>query len=183
MDNSIESIRVRERIIREFYHEWKERNQGRHQESQRRQQKPEAVWIDDDYGLRSCVHRKGEDDCRHPSTHQGEGTILHHGHQQWIIKKAPSQDALMFAPEAWRRFTLSVMLCWRGLRTTHIHRPFTTYSAAKVAKYLIRSKYLSTKIENINRKDSKNIHSIQIIDWLESNDKSNRVKVLGYFAR
>ena len=26
MDNSIESIRVRERIIREFYHEWKERN-------------------------------------------------------------------------------------------------------------------------------------------------------------
>jgi len=42
------------------------------------------------------------------------------------IKKA-SDDAFVFAPECvWEVYVINVMLCGRGLRTTHIHRPHTT---------------------------------------------------------
>ena len=43
-------------------------------------------------------------------------------------KKGWYKTILIFAPTAWRRVTLwRVMLCWRGLGATHMHRPFTTY--------------------------------------------------------
>ena len=47
---------------------------------------------------------------------------------------------ILFAPNAWRRATLGVMLCGRGLRTTHIHRPLTTYfSAAQISIIILNS--------------------------------------------
>ena len=34
-----------------------------------------------------------------------------------------------------------VMLCGRGLRTTHIHRPITTFLTAKIQLYFIYAAY------------------------------------------
>lgn len=55
-------------------------------------------------------------------------------------------DTLYFCPSmregGLRR---SVMLCGRGLRTTHMHRPITTYFlGAKIRSISISSKYFGT---------------------------------------
>ena len=80
--NTIEDIRARETIIRDFYREWKIKNP-----SQRK------------YNL----SLKG-------------------------MKKKASFDAFVFCPRmrVGGLRSLSVTLCGRGLRTTHIHRPHTT---------------------------------------------------------
>ena len=45
----------------------------------------------------------------------------------FVGKVRMTVGCLILAPTAWRWATFYVMLCGRGLRTTHIHRPLTTY--------------------------------------------------------
>jgi len=51
-------------------------------------------------------------------------------------------DAFIFAPQCMKEvYAKSVMLCGRGLRTTHMHHPITTYFlGAKIRFILISSK-------------------------------------------
>ena len=59
--------------------------------------------------------------------------IIRNYYREWKTKKA-SEDAFVFAPECvWEVYAINVMLCGRGLRTTLIHRPHTTYF--QVQKY------------------------------------------------
>lgn len=50
-DNSLESIKMREKIIRDFYREWKE-------------QKPKALRTHYDYGIRTRFYWQSKDDSR-----------------------------------------------------------------------------------------------------------------------
>ena len=57
-------------------------------------------------------------------------------------KRHPTCGCLIFLPlMRGGGLRLHVMLCWRGLRTTHIHRPLTTYFlGAKIDVFFVTSK-------------------------------------------
>ena len=54
-----------------------------------------------------------------------------------------------------RGLHLRVMLCWRGLGTTHTHRPFTTYIlSAKIAYFYESEKHLMKIKEEVHHTSS-----------------------------
>ena len=54
--------------------------------------------------------------------------ILYNGHRDYIKRKGTLSDAFKVAPTAWEAvYIFHVMLCGRGLGTTHIHRPLMAY--------------------------------------------------------
>ena len=99
-DNSIESIKVRERIIREFYREWKEKNP-----SQRKFNLSLKEYIN--IRMVSIVETSE--------------------HAAPIIRKGILLDALFLPQQRGGGLHFHVMLCGRGLSTTHTHRPLTAY--------------------------------------------------------
>ena len=104
-DNSIESIRKREQIIRDYYREWKEKNplQRKYNVALKEyinirmisivetsepdkawKQEPKAVWKDDHHGVWSRVYRKSKDDSWCQAPHIWKGSILYHSHWKHI---------------------------------------------------------------------------------------------------
>ncbi len=67
---------------------------------------------------------------------------------EWQQKKASLIGCLFYLPQMRGGGLHShVMLCWRGLRTTHIHRPLTTYFlGAKVRTFSDSSKSFCWKL-------------------------------------
>ena len=59
-------------------------------------------------------------------------------------------DAFIFAPQSVKEvYAKSVMLCGRGLCTTHMHRPITTYFLdAKIRTISIPSKFWGREFVN-----------------------------------
>lgn len=99
---TIEDIKAREAIIRDYYREWKTKNP-----SQRKFNLSLKEYIN--IRMVSIVETS------------------EHAAKSYLYEKKASEDAFVFAPECvWEVYAISVMLCGRGLRTTHIHRPHTT---------------------------------------------------------
>ena len=141
--HTIEDIKTRERIIRDFYWEWKEKNP-----SQRKFNLSLKEYIN--IRMVSIVETSEHAAKSYLSTLavlQLDSSVL------WLctvlpqsqanrMKKASQTRCLTFAPYAWRRFTpWGVMRCGRGLRATHyIVLPRLTIYAAKIYSFSLFAK-------------------------------------------
>ena len=71
-----------------------------------------------------------------------------------LTEKAPSTDAIYLPLMRGGGLHFHVMLCGRGLRTTHIHRPLTTYFlGVKISLFLLSSKLLGSFLQIFHSKD------------------------------
>ena len=118
--HTIEDIKKREQIIRDFYREWKEKNP-----SQRKFNLSLKEYIN--IRMVSIVETS-----EHAAKNYLSTLAVLPLYPASRMKKASQTRCLTFAPYAWRRFTpCGVMRCGRGLRTTHyIIRPRLTIFAA-----------------------------------------------------
>ena len=148
--HTIEDIKIREQIIRDFqllqYYNWilfwpepeKYPSRSRNQEMQIRNHSSVLwLWSMSWQGLeRSRWLWAWEDELSRKSS-----TVLPQS-QANRTKKASCMRCLTFAPYAWRRFTpWGVMRCRRGLRTTHyIVLPRLTDYAAKICSFSLFAK-------------------------------------------
>ncbi len=123
--HTIEDIKTRERIIRDFYREWKEKNP-----SQRKFNLSLKEYIN--IKMVSIVETS-----EHAAKNYLSTLPVLPLYPANRMKKASQTRCLTFAPYAWRRFTpCGVMRCGRGLRATHyIVLPRLTICVAKICSF------------------------------------------------
>ena len=138
--HTIEDIKTRERIIRDFYREWKEKNP-----SQRKFNLSLKEYIN--IRMVSIVETSEHAAKSYLSTL----AVLQLDSILTGARKASQTRCLTFAPYAWRRFTpRGVMRCGRGLRATHyIVLPRLTIYAAKICSFSLFAKQMLTSLKKV----------------------------------
>ena len=146
-DHSIESIKVREQIIRDFYREWKEKNP-----SQRKYNLSLKEYINirmvsiietSEHAAKNYLSTiavlqldailMGAKKISVNSTKQGNKNqkpfekMIVMEYDVAFVGKVRMTVALILPQQRGGGLHFHVMLCGRGLGTTHIHRPLTTY--------------------------------------------------------